>query len=74
MVRRRLFSRGTRRVRIHLIASGKSLTIEGILVAETKHDLILYSAKVLEDEGAAVSASGQVEIPRQNVIFKQVLV
>lgn len=70
----KLWERGNRRVRVHLIAQGKSLTIEGILVAETKRDLILYSAKVLEDAEAAVSASGQVEIPRENVIFKQVLV
>lgn len=68
------WERGTRRVRVHLIAQGKSLTIEGILVATTKSDLILYSAKVLEDEHAAVEASGQVEIPRANVIFKQVIV
>jgi hypothetical protein len=70
----RPWERGHRRVRVHLIAHGKSLTIEGILVAETKRDLILYSAKVLEDTDAAVVASGQVEIPRENVIFKQVLV
>jgi hypothetical protein len=66
------WQRGARRVRVHIIARNKSLTIEGILVAETKRDLILYSAKVLEDESAAVEASGQVEIPRENVVFKQV--
>lgn len=68
------WQRGPRRVRVHLIAGGKSLTIEGILIAETKHDLILYSAKVLETEEAAVEASGQVEIPRRNVVFKQVVI
>jgi len=57
-----------------MIAQGKSLTIEGILVAETKHDLVLLAAKVLEEEETNVSVSGQVEIPRANVIFKQVLV
>jgi hypothetical protein len=67
-------ARGTRRVRVHMLAQGKSLTIEGILVAETKLDLVLLSARVLEDEHASVEASGQVEIPRANVIFKQVLV
>jgi hypothetical protein len=70
----KFWERGTRRVRVHMIANGKSLTIEGILVAETRQDLIVLSAKVLEDEGASVAASGQVEIPRANVVFKQVLV
>ena len=50
------------------------MTIEGILVAETKRDLILYSATVLEDQETAVEAAGQVEVPRENVLFKQVLV
>lgn len=70
----RFFERGPRRVRVHLLADGKSLTIEGILVTETKHDLVLLTAKVLEGEDSAVSVTGQVEIPRRNVVFKQVLV
>ena len=75
MVRRwRFFARGNRRVRVHMISNGKSLTIEGILVAETKHDLVLLAAKVLEEEESSVTVSGQVEIPRDNVVFKQVLV
>jgi hypothetical protein len=74
MVRNPFATRGTRRVRIHMIAEGKSLTIEGILVAETRHDLVLLSAKVLEEEEASVSLTGQIEIPRGNVVFKQVLV
>lgn len=67
-------TRGTRRVRVHMISNGKSLTIEGILVAETKRDLVLLTAKVLEEEETSVSITGQIEIPRENVIFKQVLV
>lgn len=68
------FSRGTRRVRVHMIAQGKSLTVEGILVAETKRDFVLFSATVLEDGESAIPATGQIEIPRENVIFKQVLI
>jgi len=71
---KRFLQRGPRRVRVHMISEGKSLTIEGVLVAETKHDLVLLSASVLEDEHSSVTASGQVEIPRRNVVFKQVLV
>lgn len=70
----RFWQRGNRRVRVHMIANGKSMTVEGILVAETKHDLVLLAAKVIEDQDASASMSGQVEIPRKNVIFKQVLV
>lgn len=71
---RNFLARGTRRVRVHMISNGKSLTIEGILVAETKRDLILLTAKVMEEEETSVSVSGQIEIPRENVIFKQVVV
>jgi RNase P/RNase MRP subunit p29 len=74
MVGARFLSRGTRRVRVHMISNSKSLTIEGILVAETKRDLVLLTAKVMEEEETSVSITGQIEIPRENVIFKQVLV
>lgn len=68
-----LFQRGTRRVAVHVIAQGKTLTIEGILIAQTKSDLVLLSAKVIESDEAGVTVEGQIEIPRANVIFKQVL-
>lgn len=69
-----LFQRGPRRVLVHMISQGRSLSIEGILVAETKRDLVLYTAKVIEGDEASVSVTGQIEIPRENVVFKQVLV
>lgn len=48
-------------------------TIEGILVAETRRTYVVWCPKVLEEEDATVTVSGHVEIPRERVLFVQVL-
>lgn len=48
-------------------------TIEGILAAETPRDFVIWAPRVLEDEEATVAVSGHVEVPRERVLFKQIL-
>jgi hypothetical protein len=67
------FKRGPRKVRVHMLTDGRSLTIEGILTATLKREYVLLTAKVLEDTATTFEATGQIEIPRENVVFLQVL-
>lgn len=59
------------KVRLHL-QTGPS--IEGVLVGGGwKRDYIVWAPKVLDQEDATVTISGHVEVPRENVLFVQVL-
>jgi len=51
-------------------------TIEGILEARTRHTYVVWAPKVLTGESGAeavVPVTGHVEIPRENVLFYQVI-
>ena len=62
--------RGRRLVRIHQV--GGMPTIEGILVGVAAKRYVVLSASVL-DSGVATEIAGHVEVPRENVMFVQVL-
>lgn len=61
-----------RRVRMH-VQDGPS--IEGVLTARTRHEYVLWAPKVLtgEDAQPEVAVSGHVEIPRERVLYYQVV-
>lgn len=61
-----------RKCRFHLTDGP---TIEGILERRTRHEYIVWAPKVLtgEPDELEVAVSGHVEIPRENVLFYQVL-
>lgn len=48
-------------------------TIEGVLAGRTRTEYILWAPKVLEKEDATVTVSGHVEIPRERVLFYQII-
>lgn len=87
MLFRNPFTNRNRKVRMYLqggsvLTPGGSvqqdgLTIEGILAGETKRHYILWAPKVVTEanqkRGSAVDVSGHVEIPRERVIWFQVL-
>lgn len=60
-----------RKVRLHF--TDRQTTIEGHLAAETRRDYVIWMPKVLEQEGTTVDVSGHVEVPRENVLFVQVI-
>ncbi len=47
-------------------------TIEGILAGKTKTEYILWAPKVLESENA-VEVSGHVQVPRERVLWLQIV-
>lgn len=51
----------------------RTTSIEGVLVRTTRSDYIVEAPKLIEGPEDTVSVSGPLEIPRQNVLFKQVL-
>jgi hypothetical protein len=77
------FSNRNRKVLMHLqggTAEGivqPGLTIEGVLAGETRRHYILWAPKILEqspEKGTdAVEVSGHVEIPRERVMFFQIV-
>jgi len=63
--------REKRKVRMHL-QDGPS--IEGALAARTRHGYLLWAPKlVTDDEQPAVEVEGHVEIPRERVLWWQVI-
>jgi hypothetical protein len=48
-------------------------TIEGVLAGRTAGHYVLWAPKVLEGEDATLTVSGHVEIPRERVLFFQVV-
>jgi hypothetical protein len=87
MLFRNPFTNRNRKVRLYLqggsvlTPAGKveqdGLTIEGILAGETRRHYIIWAPKVVTEEnrgrGSSVDISGHVEIPRERVIWYQVL-
>lgn len=77
------FSNRNRHVRCHLqggLAAGveqPGVTIEGTLAGETRRCLVIWAPKVLDstpEKGAEpVEVSGHVEIPRERLLFMQIL-
>jgi hypothetical protein len=61
-----------KKVRMHL-KDGPS--IEGCFAGRTRHEYIIWAPKVLtgEDVNPEVEVSGHVEIPRENVLWWQVV-
>jgi hypothetical protein len=51
-------------------------TIQGVLERRTRHEYIVWAPTVLtgvDGDEAQVAVSGHVEIPRENVLFYQVI-
>jgi hypothetical protein len=67
-----LFGREKRKVRVQ-VQDGPS--IEGILAARTRREYILWAPRIVTGEEAepVVEVSGHVEIPRERVLYYQVL-
>ena len=59
-----------RKVRMHL-QDGPS--IEGALAARTRHSYVLWAPRILTDDESSQEVSGHVEIPRERVLWWQVL-
>lgn len=67
------FSKQRRKVRMH-IQDGPS--IEGFLEGRTRTEYIVWCPKVLDPDEVgdqAVAVSGHVEIPRERVLYYQVI-
>lgn len=64
--------RRKRKVLLHL---DKGPSIEGLLVREGwRKDFVVWAPKVHDEaEDATVTVSGHVEVPRERVLFKQIL-
>ncbi len=63
--------RPKRKVRVY-VQDGP--TIEGILAARTKTEYVLWAPKVLDpQQEEPVEVSGHVEIPRERVLWYQVV-
>lgn len=63
-----------RKVRFHAIdAQGRSHTFEGVLAAVTKEDYILWAPRMITGEEETQTLSGHLELPKSNVLFKQIL-
>ena len=66
-----LWGRQKRKVRLYL---QDGPTIEGVLAGRTRHEYIIWAPKVVTGETTdAVEVSGHVEIPRERVVWWQVL-
>ncbi len=70
-----LWPQRPRKVRLQLKPDerGHSQTIEGVLTARTRREFVLLTPKMVEAEQATISLLGSVEVPRENVLFYQVL-
>lgn len=71
-----MISRRNRKVLLHTIdeLGRPGPTIEGVLVREGwRRDFVLWCPKYHEGEDSTVSLSGHVEIPRERVLFKQII-
>lgn len=64
--------REKRRVRLYL---QDGPTIEGVLAGRTRHVYIIWAPKVIRSENPsdAVDVSGHVEIPKERVVWYQVI-
>lgn len=59
-----------RQVRVH-VQDGP--TIEGVLAARTRHAYVIWAPKLLRSDAQPTELVGHVEVPRDRVLFFQVL-
>lgn len=64
--------RRKRRVRIHMHRP-EAPSVEGILAGRWGGHYVVLAAKVLEAEDRSIALDGHLEIPRENVLFVQVI-
>jgi hypothetical protein len=63
--------RKKRKVRMHL---QEGPTIEGILVGRTRREYVLWAPTMIQStDPVELPVSGHVEVPRERVLFYQVL-
>lgn len=51
-------------------------TVEGVLAARTRHEYVIWAPKLIEEQDSRqppVEVSGHVEIPRERVLWYQVV-
>ena len=68
-----MLGRQKRKVRMY-VQDGP--TIEGVLAGRTKAEYVIWAPRLIEDEdakAAPVKVSGHVEIPRERVLWFQVI-
>ena len=63
--------RGKRRVRLHL--DGTDASIDGVLLGCWGGHYVLTLPRVVEAEDRSVPLEGMVEVPRERVLFVQVI-
>lgn len=51
----------------------RTTSIEGVLIRSTRYDYIVEAPKLIEGADSIVDMSGPLEIPKSNILFKQVL-
>jgi hypothetical protein len=64
--------RDKKRIRFHF--NDRTTSIEGVLIRSTRHDYIVEVPTLIEGPDQTVSLTGPVEIPKTNILFKQVLI
>lgn len=66
-----MLGREKRKVRLY-VQDGP--TIEGVLAGRTRREMIIWAPRIVESEGEApVEVSGHVEVPRERVLWWQVI-
>lgn len=67
-----MIGRQKRKVRLYV---QEGPTIEGILAGRTRHEYILWAPKIItgEEDEPSVAVSGHVEVPRERVLYYQVV-
>jgi hypothetical protein len=63
--------RNAKTLRFHF--HDRQTSIEGVLVRTRRNDYVVESPKLIEGPESTVTLSGPIEIPKTNVLFKQVL-
>jgi hypothetical protein len=63
--------RRSKSVRFHF--KDRVTSVEGVLVRTTRHDYIVEVPKIVEGPDQTVTVTGPLEIPKSNVLFKQVI-
>lgn len=66
-----MVGRPKKTMRFHF--NDRTTSIEGVLVRTTRSDFIVEAPKLIEGADTIVDLSGPLEIPKSNVLFKQVL-
>lgn len=68
-----MLGRQKRKVRMY-VKDGP--TVEGVLAGRTRHEYIIWAPRLIEGDDSSdvpVAVSGHVEIPRENVVWYQVI-